>query len=266
MTDLVRERNLLSNLSRCLLETMRSASFIPGSPGSPAPAGASSDMMNDLETRVTPSSSLTAAILALLGFFSVDGRDADNLARLDVEINDLLDDLLGFGMVDGTRGGGDSRHHGRISTVARRNSNPANALLERTAALVPPTLDPTHTVLSHRRYSVCISDLKCVLNVDGMARHFASLPIDQKQPYLASATSRQGGGIDYLTIKPRNSKGKRDSALDDWIKVCTFAVRQWRRPCKTGYMLTRVSTADSYPSTADGWANVAAVGEGSRRD
>ena len=36
------------------------------------------------------------------------------------------------------------------------------------------TLDPTHPVLSHRRYSPCISDLKCVLNVVGMAREFAA--------------------------------------------------------------------------------------------
>ncbi|KAL3922278.1 MAG: hypothetical protein SGILL_002291 [Bacillariaceae sp.] len=35
-------------------------------------------------------------------------------------------------------------------------------------------LDPNHFVLTHRRYSPCISDLKCVLNVKGMPRLFAS--------------------------------------------------------------------------------------------
>ena len=39
-----------------------------------------------------------------------------------------------------------------------------------------PTLNPMHPVLSHRRYSPSISDLKCVLNVQGMASLFASLP------------------------------------------------------------------------------------------
>ena len=34
-------------------------------------------------------------------------------------------------------------------------------------------LDPNHFVLTHRRYSPCISDLKCVLNVKGMPRLFA---------------------------------------------------------------------------------------------
>lgn len=34
------------------------------------------------------------------------------------------------------------------------------------------TLNPLHPVLSNRRYSPCISDLKCVLNVVGMARQF----------------------------------------------------------------------------------------------
>jgi hypothetical protein len=35
-------------------------------------------------------------------------------------------------------------------------------------------LDPNHFVMTHRRYSPCISDLKCVLNVKGMPRLFAS--------------------------------------------------------------------------------------------
>ena len=105
VTDLVRERNLLSNLSRCLLETMRGASFVPGSPGAPRPAGASLDMMNDLNGRMRASSSLTIALMGLLGFFSVDDvDDEENIARLDMEMDDIFHNLFG-----GAGGGGDSR-------------------------------------------------------------------------------------------------------------------------------------------------------------
>lgn len=217
LIELVKERNLLSNLSQCLLETVRSASFIPGTPGAPPPAGASSDIINDLDSRISPSSSLTAAILALLGFFGVEGRDEESMVQLDRELNDLLYHGLG----DGSVGGGDSRHHGR-SAVARSGtaiqSNQMrlgydadaqhSSLLDRTAALVPATLDPAHTVLSHRRYSVCISDLKCVLNVDGMSRHFASFPTDPK---------KKSTSFHYLANVLNDNKCS--TALDDWIKV-----------------------------------------------
>ena len=211
VTDLVRERNLLSNLSRCLLETMRGASFVPGSPGAPRPAGASLDMMNDLNGRMRASSSLTIALMGLLGFFSVDDvDDEENIARLDMEMDDIFHNLFG-----GAGGGGDSRHHGR-SCIAKESSNDGDVhenLLARTRALIPPTLDPSHTVLTNRRYSVCISDLKCVLNVNGMARHIASLPIDREHP---SAVQR--GGIDQLSIRPRDN----NCALDDWINVSVY--------------------------------------------
>jgi hypothetical protein len=39
-----------------------------------------------------------------------------------------------------------------------------------------PVLDPLHSVLSHRRYGPCVGDLKCVLNVPGVARLFSSIP------------------------------------------------------------------------------------------
>lgn len=41
-------------------------------------------------------------------------------------------------------------------------------------AKVERRLNPNHFCLTHRRYSPCVSDLKCVLNVKGMARLFAS--------------------------------------------------------------------------------------------
>lgn len=163
---------------------------------------------------------MTAVLLALLGIFSVEGvtggvggDDDDYLANiLDEEIDNLYNDVSG----------GDSRHHGRIASSEnankRTNKTRHQNLLDRTAALIPPTLDPSHVVLSHRRYSVCISDLKCVLNVDGMARHFASFPtvvdVDGKQ---IANTSAQGAGVaDYLTMRQRDNN---DCALDDWIKV-----------------------------------------------
>jgi hypothetical protein len=42
-------------------------------------------------------------------------------------------------------------------------------------------LDPMHPVLSSKRYIPCISDFKYVLNVKGMARLFASLPINRSK-------------------------------------------------------------------------------------
>ncbi|KAG7367370.1 zinc-finger domain containing protein [Nitzschia inconspicua] len=47
-------------------------------------------------------------------------------------------------------------------------------------------LDPNHFVLTHRRYSPCISDLKCVLNVKGMPRLFASMSSSFLKDWIAS--------------------------------------------------------------------------------
>jgi len=48
-----------------------------------------------------------------------------------------------------------------------------------------------------------------VLNVEGMARHFASFPIDRMPP--SSSTAKSDGQI--------NRDNVNDCALDDWIKV-----------------------------------------------
>ena len=53
------------------------------------------------------------------------------------------------------------------------------SLFETLAVAVRPhsfgdRLDPNHFILTHRRYSPCISDFKCVLNVDGMSRVIAA--------------------------------------------------------------------------------------------
>ena len=121
VTDLVRERNLLSILFRCLLDTMQSAAI--------------------------PS----------------EGSASSSIASLDDSLMDAI-----------------------------HNSSPVRALGN-------ATLDPSHTVLLHRRYSVCISDLKCILNVPGISRYFAAYPFNQK------------GALDGI------------STLDDWIETLSLA-------------------------------------------
>ena len=185
--------------------------------------GASAYIGNHLD-----SSSLTASILASLGFFSMEGADNMGITRLDSEIHDIYS-----GIVEGFSGGdsllqGQSPDEGKTGSILKSYDTATHQyLLERTATFAPPTLDPFHTVLSHRRYSVCISDLKCVLNVDGISRHFASYPVDQNYQHSSSSTSGQAEGIDYLTKGQIDSEGKFVCALDDWIKVsvhsCGFA-------------------------------------------
>ena len=46
-------------------------------------------------------------------------------------------------------------------------------MVARTPQSLNSRLDPNHFVLTHRRYSPCVSDLKCVLNVKGMPRVIA---------------------------------------------------------------------------------------------
>ena len=196
-----------------MLEIIRSASFIPGTPGSPPPAGASPDMIADLESSAIPQASMTAAMLALLGHFPIEGEENDSLNLLDQEINQIL-------APDGV-GGGDIRHHGRSSIERRfkgQGSAAEQSLLARTAALVPPTLDPDHIVLAHRRYSVCISDLKCVLNVEGMSRCFASLPV-----VLDRESCSDKVRVDGVLMETMGTESNHHCALDDWLKMLSLA-------------------------------------------
>lgn len=192
VTDLVRDRSLLSKLSKSLLETMSAASFIPGSLGSPTPAGASRDTLTQLSSLRTESSNLAAVLMALLGSFSFD--EDYMLLDLDRELENAINDLSS----------GDSRYHGHTTMPMSYRSNEhtpsTDSLIERTQALVNPTLNPTHPFLQNRRYSPCISDLKCVLNVKGMSRLFLSLP-------NSDATEAKTPAID------------EGIAIDNWIKV-----------------------------------------------
>ena len=63
-----------------------------------------------------------------------------------------------------------------VDLVQRRDllGKLGSSLYETLRVAADPRLDPNHFVLTHRRYSPCISDLKCVLNVKGMPRLFAS--------------------------------------------------------------------------------------------
>jgi hypothetical protein len=85
-------------------------------------------------------SNLIAAALALLGHSSLVGADEESLLRLfDDELSDIMN-----------RKGGDSRHHGRVST--RGLTREQNKNLIRRSTLLNPKLDPTHDTLAHRRY------------------------------------------------------------------------------------------------------------------
>lgn len=52
-------------------------------------------------------------------------------------------------------------------------------------------LNPNHSVLTHRRYSPCVSDLKCVLNVKGMPRIFACEEATFLEDWMASLSIAQ---------------------------------------------------------------------------
>jgi len=76
---------------------------------------------------------------------------------------------------------------------------------------VTKVLNPLHPVLSHRRYSPCISDLKCVLNVAGMARMFASTCLDTWIHCLAT-----GQGMDKQIWRSPN-QGHVETEPRGWV-------------------------------------------------
>jgi len=234
--NLVKDRNLLSKLSRSSLESMRVASFIPGSTESPPLAGATRDTVNQLSSLRTESSDFSAVLMALFGSFSFGDDEQFVLAEIDNEIDRIMHDL------SEDVNDGDSRYHGRSAVTTENKANQplgltVESLIRRTQMFVNPTLNPMHPYLQHRRYSPCISDLKCVLNVQkgGMSRIFLSLPNTTEY----SATSN-------------NDK----VALDDWIKV-RFLVE--KDSLSTLHKLTNAITlhAHTVPGAKYGCANVA---------
>lgn len=125
VTDLVRERSLITNLFLCLYEILSLATL------SEAPMSVTRDFDNI---------GLIAAIMVLLGHASLAGADDESLFRaFDAELNDIMN-----------ISGGDSRHHGRVSTRGSTREHHRN-LIER-SVMLNPKLDPTHKTLAHRRY------------------------------------------------------------------------------------------------------------------
>lgn len=128
VTELVRERSLITNLFLCLYEILSLATI------SEVPAL----VVRDFDAIGT--SNLIAAIMVLLGHAPLVGADDESLFRaFDAELNDIMN-----------RSGGDSRHHGRVSTRGLTREHHKN-LIER-SAILNPKLDPTHDALAHRRY------------------------------------------------------------------------------------------------------------------
>lgn len=75
-------------------------------------------------------------------------------------------------------------------------------------------LNPDHFVLSNRRYSPCISDLKCVLNVKGMARLFVSSAGTFLQDWLDALSLAQF--MDEITWRA-TSQGHVEIELRGWV-------------------------------------------------
>jgi len=108
----------------------------------------------------------------------------------------------------------------------------------RTCLLSPsnPVLDPMHIVLAHQRYSLCISDLKCVLNVPGMGRLFSSLPSSSpclEKDYPVGSTAM----VPSLFHKGRAGR----CSLDTWIEYLSLGKnmdgQRWRS-AKRNYVET----------------------------
>ena len=59
---------------------------------------------------------------------------------------------------------------------SKTNSEIETSEDQQSTARFNPVLDPGHPILAHRRYGPCVSDLKCVLNVQSIPRLLASLP------------------------------------------------------------------------------------------
>eukprot|EP00934_Nitzschia_sp_Nitz4_P008391 Nitzschia sp. Nitz4//scaffold194_size40385//22916//30332//NITZ4_007530-RA/size40385-processed-gene-0.16-mRNA-1//-1//CDS//3329540334//8381//frame0 len=80
-----------------------------------------------------------------------------------------------------------------VDLVQKRNllGRLGASLLQTLKVAASPRLNPDHSVMTHRRYSPCISDLKCVLNVKGMPRLFASLTGTFLQDWIAALSLGQ---------------------------------------------------------------------------
>lgn len=87
-------------------------------------------------------------------------------------------------------------------------------------------LDTQHSVLSQRRYGPCVSDLKCVLNVPGVARLFASIPKSKlSKPSMIAKPCLLDAWINLLSICQnmdlqrwrRTEEGHVEQEPRDWV-------------------------------------------------
>ena len=89
------------------------------------------------------------------------------------------------------------------------------------AATTSKRLNPNHFVLTHRRYSPCISDLKCVLNIKGMARLFAASAGSFLQDWIESLSLAQfmdgivwrTTGQGHVEVEPRGWVGAFNASI-----------------------------------------------------
>ena len=173
--DLVRERDLLATLSRSLFETLNVAAVTVVPEGQ---ADASNRAKDDQ----------WVASERPFGFFlPANAESVNSWIRPTEEIMELAD--------GGLRNPSSATSLPLLSRLGERHSD-GKITVRTSYDGLATTLDPNHAVLTHRRYSPCVSDLKCVLNVPGMPRLFASLQM------------------------PSSSKRSDDvfSFLDGWVK------------------------------------------------
>lgn len=77
-----------------------------------------------------------------------------------------------------------------------------------------PVLDPLHPVLNNRRYGPCVGDLKCVLNVPGVARLFSSIPKDDAKKSQLQKPCLLDAWIHTLSLL-QNMDGQRWRRLEE---------------------------------------------------
>lgn len=99
-----------------------------------------------------------------------------------------------------------------VSNITDNN----NKLIQQgTTARINPVLDANHSVIVQRRYGPCVSDLKCVLNVPGVARLVSSLPRSR------------------IDNSMRRCSVAKPCILDAWINLLSICqnmdFQRWRR-------------------------------------
>jgi len=193
--DLVKERDLLGCLVRSLFDTLSVA------------IKNKSKTKNDAASSMEEASSVGHNSLSLIG----SGHSRNSSAAWTINmIHDVLDDYLN---PLGPRSTAQWAGLGLFSGNDEENEAEQQMLNQLNQTRFNPVLDPMHSVLSNRRYGPCISDLKCVLNVPGVARLFSSLPV---------RTSKRMEEFNF----------QKPCLLDSWINILSLGQnidgQRWR--------------------------------------